>query len=121
MYSEVLTLTIVSHCDRLNSFAGIFSHCSQVPSVYKEQDEVLRQRYRPIEMDPNMSREEKAKQMVNWYQEAEKLLYGFEFQTKELEDVVRDGGTELRYLSLPTYQEVSASSTYLFIHSVSLF
>jgi hypothetical protein len=44
-----------------------------------------------------MSREEKAKHMVDWYQEAEKLLCGFEFQTKELEEVIKKEGAELRY------------------------
>jgi 5'-nucleotidase len=78
--------------------AGIFSKCSQLPSDYKEQDAALFERYRPIEIDPNMSQEEKSKHMVDWYQEAQKLLRGFDFQTAELEEVVRREGAELRYL-----------------------
>jgi hypothetical protein len=35
--------------------------------------------------------------MVNWYQEAEKLLSGFEFRTEELEEVIKREGAELRY------------------------
>jgi hypothetical protein len=81
----------------LNRVAGIFSQCSQLPTGYKEQDAALCQHYRPIEIDPNISREEKAKHMVDWYQEAEKLLSGFDFRTEELDEVVRKEGVELRY------------------------
>ena len=35
--------------------------------------------------------------MVDWYQEAEKLLRGFDFRTEELEEVVKKEGVELRY------------------------
>jgi 5'-nucleotidase len=81
----------------LNPIAGIFGQCSQVPSGYKEQDEALCRQYRPIEIDPHISREEKAKHMVDWYQEAEKMLIGFDFRTEELQEVVRKEGIELRY------------------------
>ncbi|KDR22681.1 7-methylguanosine phosphate-specific 5'-nucleotidase [Zootermopsis nevadensis] len=118
-FDRTLTKQHVDGKPTMSSFC-IFSHCSQVPSVYKEQDEVLRQRYRPIEMDPNMSREEKAKQMVNWYQEAEKLLYGFEFQTKELEDVVRDGGTELREGTNIMLQSLQAAQVPVLVFSAGL-
>jgi 5'-nucleotidase len=79
---------------------GIFSKCSQLPSGYKEQDAALYQRYRPIEIDPNISREEKTMHMLDWYLEAQKLLRGFDFQTEELEEVVRRERVELRYLCL---------------------
>jgi 5'-nucleotidase len=79
-----------------NPVAGIFSQCSQLPSGYKEQDAALCRQYRPIEIDPHISREEKAKHRVDWYQEAEKLLSGFDFRKEELEEVVRKEGVELR-------------------------
>jgi 5'-nucleotidase len=81
----------------LNPIAGIFGQCSQLPSGYKEQDEALFQQYRPIEIDPHISREEKAKHMVVWYQEAEKMLIGFDFRKEELEEVVKKERIELRY------------------------
>jgi hypothetical protein len=99
----------VSHCDQFNPVTGIFSQCSQLPSDYKEREAALCRHYRPIEIDPNLSREEKAKHMVDWYQAVEKLLTGFEFQTKELEEVIKNGGVELRYLCLYQYHAVSQS------------
>ena len=81
----------------LNPVAGIFSQCSQLPTGYKEQDAALCRLYRPIEIDPHISREEKAKHMVDWYQEAEKLLSGFDFHTEELDEVIKKEGVELRY------------------------
>jgi 5'-nucleotidase len=91
---------MTSHHPLSYNIAGIFSQCSQLPSGYKEQDAALCQRYRPIEIDPNISREEKAKHMVDWYQEAQKLLCGFDFRTEELEEVIRREGAELRYICL---------------------
>jgi hypothetical protein len=38
--------------------------------------------------------------MVDWYQQAQKLLCGFDFRTEELEEVIRREGAELRYLCL---------------------
>ena len=35
--------------------------------------------------------------MVDWYQEAEKLLSGFDFHTEELDEVIKKEGVELRY------------------------
>jgi hypothetical protein len=46
--------------------------------------------------------------MVDWYQAVEKLLTGFEFQIKELEEVIKNGGVELRYLCLYQYHCVAA-------------
>jgi hypothetical protein len=51
-------------------------------------------------MDPNISLEEKTMHMLDWYQEAQKLLRGFDFKTEELEEVVRREGVELRYVCL---------------------
>jgi hypothetical protein len=81
----------------LNPIAGIFRQCSQLPSGYKEQAPALCQQYHPIEIDPHISREEKKKHMLDWYQEVEKLLIGFDFRTEELHEVVRKEGIELRY------------------------
>ena len=47
-------------------------------------------------MDPKISREEKSKYMVEWYEKAEKLLYGFEFRIEELQDIIKREKMELR-------------------------
>ncbi|KAI4503201.1 hypothetical protein M0802_001423 [Mischocyttarus mexicanus] len=92
-----LTLT-KQHVDgklMLSSF-GLFGECNQLPSTYINESKRLYQKYRPIEIDPNLAVEEKIKAMSDWMVSAEKLLKGIEFDPKELYEVVRNYGTPLR-------------------------
>jgi hypothetical protein len=46
-----------------------------------------------------MTREEKAKQMIEWYQKTQNLLCGIKsFNQRELVGVVRTNNVQLRYL-----------------------
>ncbi|KAI4492784.1 hypothetical protein M0804_002575 [Polistes exclamans] len=92
-----LTLT-KQHVDGklvLSSF-GLFGKCNQLPSTYTNEAKRLYQKYRPIEIDPNLALEEKIEAMSDWMTSAEKLLKGIEFDPKELSEVVEKYGTPLR-------------------------
>ncbi|XP_015173203.1 PREDICTED: 7-methylguanosine phosphate-specific 5'-nucleotidase [Polistes dominula] len=92
-----LTLT-KQHVDGklvLSSF-GLFGKCNQLPSSYTNESKRLYQKYRPIEIDPNLALEEKIEAMSDWMTSAEKLLKGIEFDPKELSEVVQKHGTPLR-------------------------
>ncbi|XP_014604723.1 PREDICTED: 7-methylguanosine phosphate-specific 5'-nucleotidase [Polistes canadensis] len=92
-----LTLT-KQHVDGklvLSSF-GLFGKCNQLPSTYTNEAKRLYQKYRPIEIDPNLALEEKIEAMSDWMTSAEKLLKGIEFDPKELSEVVQKYGTPLR-------------------------
>ncbi|XP_043498894.1 7-methylguanosine phosphate-specific 5'-nucleotidase [Polistes fuscatus] len=92
-----LTLT-KQHVDGklvLSSF-GLFGKCNQLPSSYTNESKRLYQKYRPIEIDPNLALEEKIEAMSDWMASAEKLLKGIEFDPKELSEVVQKYGTPLR-------------------------
>ncbi|PNF29815.1 7-methylguanosine phosphate-specific 5'-nucleotidase [Cryptotermes secundus] len=118
-FDRTLTKQHVNGKPTLSSFC-IFSQCRQLPSGYKEQDAALFQHYRPIEIDPNISREEKAKHMVDWYQQAQKLLRGFDFQTEELEEVIRREGAELREGTDKMLQSLQAAGVPVLVFSAGL-
>lgn len=52
----------------------MFRECPSVPQKYKDEELKLAEYYKPIEVDPVMSVEEKTKHMVDWYLAAHKLL-----------------------------------------------
>ncbi|CAH2063125.1 unnamed protein product, partial [Iphiclides podalirius] len=70
----------------LTSF-GMFRECPSIPQCYRDEEIKLASYYKPIEVDPVMSIEEKTKHMVDWYQAAHKLLKGVKFPKQELLEV----------------------------------
>ncbi|XP_013140663.1 PREDICTED: 7-methylguanosine phosphate-specific 5'-nucleotidase [Papilio polytes] len=70
----------------LTSF-GMFRECPSIPQEYKDEEIRLASIYKPIEVDPVMSIEEKTKHMIDWYQAAHKLLQGMKFPKQELMDI----------------------------------
>lgn len=97
-----LTLT-KQHIDGrhvLSSF-GMFRKCKQLPQQYLDKAKDLYDKYRPIEIDPEMPVNEKADAMRDWMNAAQNLLKGIEFDPHELEEVaqafdniLRDGTEE---------------------------
>ncbi|XP_076666879.1 cytosolic 5'-nucleotidase IIIB isoform X1 [Andrena cerasifolii] len=79
----------------LSSF-GIFSKCKQLPETYSKESGRLYQKYRPIEIDPQLSSEVKATAMTNWMVAAERLLKGISFDPAEIQEVAKVYGTDLR-------------------------
>ncbi|KAL6265418.1 hypothetical protein P5V15_002214 [Pogonomyrmex californicus] len=85
----------------LSSF-GMFRKCKQLPQQYLDEAKNLYNKYRPVEINPNMPLKEKANAMHNWMTAAHNLLKGIEFDPHELEEIaqtfdniLRDGTEEL--------------------------
>ncbi|KOX75971.1 Cytosolic 5'-nucleotidase 3, partial [Melipona quadrifasciata] len=85
----------------LSSF-GIFSKCKQLPETYAKESSRLYQKYRPIEIDPNLSVEIKTEAMTEWMIAAEEILKGIPFNPNEIPEIsnmyemyLRDGTKEL--------------------------
>lgn len=79
----------------------MFRKCKQLPQQYLEEAKNLYNKYRPIEIDPDMSVNEKADAMQDWMTAAQNLLKGIEFDPHELEEIaqafdniLRDGTEE---------------------------
>ncbi|XP_077277889.1 cytosolic 5'-nucleotidase IIIB [Temnothorax americanus] len=87
--------------DVLSSF-GMFRKCKQLPQQYLDEAKHLYNKYRPMEIDPDMPVNKKADAMRDWMTAAQDLLKGIEFDPHELEEVaqafeniLRDGTEEL--------------------------
>ncbi|XP_068982365.1 7-methylguanosine phosphate-specific 5'-nucleotidase [Bombus flavifrons] len=79
----------------LSSF-GIFSKCKQLPETYAKESSRLYQKYRPIEIDPNLSIEVKTEAMREWMIAAEEILKGIPFTPDEIPEISNIYGTHLR-------------------------
>ncbi|KAJ8674763.1 hypothetical protein QAD02_010549 [Eretmocerus hayati] len=92
-----LTLTKQHECGApiLSSF-GIFRKCKQLPDHYRDQTKQLYEKYRSIEIDPNLPIEKKIVAMDEWNEASNNILRGFEFDRKEIEEVVDIYGHSLR-------------------------
>ena len=103
-----LILFYCNHILSLNYFfvilkkTGIFSKCKQLPETYAKESSRLYQKYRPIEIDPNLSVEIKTEAMTEWMIAAEEILKGIPFNPNEIPEIsnmyemyLRDGTKEL--------------------------
>lgn len=80
----------------------MFRKCKQLPNDYLEEAKRLYNKYRPIEIDPNVPLNERANAMRDWMSTIHKLLKGIKFDSHEIEevaqmckDILRDGTEEL--------------------------
>uniref|UniRef100_A0A336LZD2 5'-nucleotidase n=2 Tax=Culicoides sonorensis TaxID=179676 RepID=A0A336LZD2_CULSO len=85
----------------LTSF-GMFEKCKSLPKNYIVESRKLYEKYRPIEIDPNMSQEEKLPAMIEWWSRSGEMLKGFKLPRNEIEEVaehfknaLRDGTHEM--------------------------
>lgn len=87
---------------RILSSFGMFRKCKQLPQYYLDEAKCLYNKYRPIEIDPHLSLDEKAVAMHDWMTAAHNILKGIEFNPHEIEevaqecnDILRDGTREI--------------------------
>jgi len=81
---------------------GMFRKCKQLPQYYLDEAKCLYNKYRPIEIDPHLSLDEKTIAMQDWMTAAHNILKGIEFNPHEIEevaqecnDILRDGTREI--------------------------
>ncbi|XP_050451153.1 7-methylguanosine phosphate-specific 5'-nucleotidase [Cataglyphis hispanica] len=79
----------------LSSF-GMFKKCKQLPQHYSDKAKCLYEKYRPMEIDPNLPLNEKADAMRDWMTAAHDILKGIEFDPHEIEEVAQEYGNVLR-------------------------
>ncbi|XP_066996917.2 7-methylguanosine phosphate-specific 5'-nucleotidase [Anabrus simplex] len=86
------------HCNGKRSMSsfGIFGECKQLPPSYKEKSQALYKQYKPIEIDPSLSKEQKIPFMIEWWDKAQMLLSGFEFCCDEIDQVLQEVCPDLR-------------------------
>lgn len=94
-FDLTLTKQHVNGKSVLSSF-GIFSKCKQLPESYTKESGRLYKKYRPIEIDPNLSVEEKTKAMTEWMIATNHILKGIPFDPEEIPVVSEIYGANLR-------------------------
>ncbi|XP_043266841.1 7-methylguanosine phosphate-specific 5'-nucleotidase isoform X1 [Venturia canescens] len=105
------------HC--LSSF-GMFTKSKQLPQNYKEASVRLYKKYRPIEIDPNLSIEKKIEAMEEWMSATHDILRDFEFDPKELDDIVKIHGTSLRDGTKSLIERLSRADVPILVFSAGL-
>lgn len=74
----------------------MFRKCKQLPQQYLDEAKHLYNKYRPMEIDPNMPLNKKADAMRDWMIAAQNLLKGIEFDPHELEEIAQGFDNILR-------------------------
>lgn len=67
-----------------------------LPKEYSQQAHAIRDKYFPIEVDPNMTIEEKIPYMVEWWTKAHDLLSKYPVSKSLLHDMVKNSTARLR-------------------------
>lgn len=75
---------------------GIFANANQVGEEYKERRTALYNKYRPIEIDPNISEEEKSIAMTEWWQLHINLFYEYGVKQEAVRNAVKLGNMKYR-------------------------
>ncbi|XP_050362676.1 7-methylguanosine phosphate-specific 5'-nucleotidase-like [Nymphalis io] len=86
-FDHTLTRHNMDNGDPVLTSYGMFRECPSIPKHYKDEENRLSEIYKPIEVDPVMSDEDKTKHMIDWYVAGHKLLKGMQFPKNELEEV----------------------------------
>lgn len=75
---------------------GIFANANQVGEEYKERRTALYNKYRPIEIDPTISEEEKSRAMTEWWQLHINLFYEYGVKEQAVKNAVAIGNLKYR-------------------------
>ncbi|XP_014469233.1 PREDICTED: 7-methylguanosine phosphate-specific 5'-nucleotidase [Dinoponera quadriceps] len=94
-FDLTLTKQHINGTHSLSSF-GMFRKSKQLPVKYLEEAKSLYAKYRPMEIDPNLSLNDKVNAMHEWMTTAQSLLKGIEFDSHEIEELAQSWGGILR-------------------------
>ncbi len=75
---------------------GVFANANQVGAEYKKRRTELYNKYRPMEIDPNLSEEEKSKAMTEWWQLHINLFYEYGVKEEAVKNAVAAGNLKYR-------------------------
>lgn len=75
---------------------GVISKVNQVGEEYNERRTALFKKYRPMEIDPNISDEEKSNAMKEWWQLHINLFYEFGIKEQTVKNAIKLGNLKYR-------------------------
>ncbi|XP_014214001.1 7-methylguanosine phosphate-specific 5'-nucleotidase [Copidosoma floridanum] len=97
--------------------AGIFEQCKQLPEFVKKEAEASYEKYRAIEINPNIPLEEKVKAMEDWYASKHNTFKGIPFDKKEIDEVTKKYGNSLRDRTKELFTKLNALGVPILIFS----
>lgn len=78
-------------------FVGVFEQkCPNLPVAFVQKSEMLMKKYHPIEINPNLSIEEKIPYMEKWWEENNSMLRGLELEPRLLDIAVIEANVPFR-------------------------
>lgn len=75
---------------------GVFANANQVGEEYKQKRTALYNKYRPMEIDPNLSEEEKSLAMTEWWQAHINLFYEYGVKEEAVRNAIAAGNLKYR-------------------------
>ncbi|KAL4217217.1 7-methylguanosine phosphate-specific 5'-nucleotidase [Mactra antiquata] len=93
---------------------------SGLPKEYKEKAYALRDKYSPIETDPNLSIEEKIPYMIEWWTQVHDLLMKYPLSKEMLYNMVANSSAKLRDGCTKFFDKLHASDVPLLIFSAGI-
>jgi 5'-nucleotidase len=103
----------------LTSF-GIFNACKHLPPHYVEESYKLYKKYRPLEINPHISKEEKTIYMIEWWVKTGELLNGFEFDMSEVDEITVNAAKTLRDGSFELFRDLAECEIPVLVFSAGL-
>ncbi|EDW74673.1 uncharacterized protein Dwil_GK15779 [Drosophila willistoni] len=103
----------------LSSF-GIFNACKSLPDNFKAETDKLYHIYRPIEIDPHMSKDEKVKYMIEWWTKSSEVTSGFPFDQTEIDDIASKFKHALRDRTHELFEDLQRMQIPLLVFSAGL-
>ncbi|XP_018788098.1 PREDICTED: 7-methylguanosine phosphate-specific 5'-nucleotidase [Bactrocera latifrons] len=99
---------------------GIFEECKSLPPNFVKAARELHDIYRPIEVNPHISREEKVKAMIEWWTKSGENLMGFTFDLKEIDEIAKKYAYSMRDNSHELFKNLDALNIPVLVFSAGL-
>ncbi|XP_012232120.1 7-methylguanosine phosphate-specific 5'-nucleotidase [Linepithema humile] len=118
-FDLTLTKQHINGTHMLSSF-GMFKKSKQLPQHYLDEAKELYNKYRPIEIDPYISVNEKSDAMRDWMLAANNLLKDIEFDPNEMEKVALISGNVLRDGTEEIFKKLHKAKVPIIVFSAGL-
>ncbi|XP_011189071.1 7-methylguanosine phosphate-specific 5'-nucleotidase [Zeugodacus cucurbitae] len=99
---------------------GLFEECKSLPPNFVKAARELHDTYRPIEVSPYISREEKVKAMIEWWTKSGQILMGFTFDLKEIDEIAKKYAYSIRDNTHELFESLDALNIPVLVFSAGL-
>ncbi|XP_040287875.1 cytosolic 5'-nucleotidase 3A isoform X1 [Bufo bufo] len=116
-----MTLSRFSHNGkRCPTCHNVIDNCRYVSDECRKKLYALKEKYYPIEIDPDLTIQEKYPYMIEWYTKSHTLLIEQRLQKDQLEEVIRDSDIMLKEGYETFFDKLNESAIPVFIFSAGL-